>query len=83
LVLLLVAGVVVQETFAGQLGHLFVDEALLIKAITQAFLGDAGVQADAAGDVVGAEWGGAGTMDLIAACAVSMRAGCLFWVLSQ
>lgn len=80
MVLLLVAGVVAQEAFAGELGHLFVDQALLVKAVAQALLGDAGVQAEAAGDVVGAERGGAGTMDLIAACAISMRAGCFFYV---
>lgn len=53
LVLLLVAGVVAQEAAPGELGHLFVDQALLVTA-----------------------QGGTGTIDLIAACVISMRAMC-------
>ena len=53
----LVAAVVAQKAPAGELGHLFADELLFIKAIAQALLGGGGVDAEAFKQVVAAQPG--------------------------
>ena len=55
LVLCLVIPVVAQEAKAGEGSDLFTDEALLVEAVTQAFLGGSRVQAQGLQQVVGAE----------------------------
>jgi hypothetical protein len=52
---LFVAAVVAQEALAGELRHLFADQALFVEAVTQTFLRGGGVDGQGVEKVVGAE----------------------------